>query len=117
MARSAPRALAVPGRGRVDPTLVIINAVLMVGAVAMVLPFAWMVLSSLKSNAEIVALPPTILPERWHWQNYVAAWNRQPFARYYLNSFIVASVGTLSSLLFASMAGFVWGTSAAGLGS
>lgn len=106
MARSESRAPTWPRRPGVEVDLVVINAVLLIGAVFMILPFAWMILSSLKSNAEIVALPPTILPEHWYWQNYVAAWNRQPFARYYLNSFIVASVGTVSSLLFASMAGF-----------
>src|SRR5262249_11516135 len=72
----------------------------------MVFPFAWMLLSSLKPTSEIITLPPTLWPTEWRWQNYVAAWNRQPFGRFYLNSFIVASSGTLSSLLFASMADF-----------
>jgi multiple sugar transport system permease protein len=104
--RPDARALARPRRPGVELDLGLVNAFLLVGALVMVFPFLWMVLSSLKSNAEIIAVPPTLLPQNWQWQNYAAAWNRQPFGRYYLNSFTVASIGTLSSLLFASMAGF-----------
>jgi multiple sugar transport system permease protein len=108
---SAPRgrwrAAAAPGElRRVRLDVLAINGLLLVGALFMVFPFLWMLLSSLKPTGEIIAVPPTFLPGEWHWQNYVEAWNRQPFARYYLNSFIIASNGTISSLLFASMAGF-----------
>ena len=69
-------------------------------------PFLWMVSSSLKSLGEIYAFPPTFFPEQIRWWNYTDAWNAVPFGRFFLNSLIVA-VGTTSSvLLTSSMAGY-----------
>lgn len=67
----------------------------------MLFPFAWMVLSSLKTFQEVNLSPPTVLPEDPQWRNYVDAWNRPPsgFGRYFLNSLIVAVVGTALQLV------------------
>jgi multiple sugar transport system permease protein len=65
--RPDARALARPRRPGVELDLGLVNAFLLVGALVMVFPFLWMVLSSLKSNAEIIAVPPTLLPQNWQW--------------------------------------------------
>ncbi|MEG2119142.1 MAG: carbohydrate ABC transporter permease [Pseudoflavonifractor sp.] len=62
---------------------------LILGGLFMLLPFVWMILSSLKTMPEIMAIPPRWLPEQPHWSNYVDAMTRAPFVRYFLNSFIV----------------------------
>jgi multiple sugar transport system permease protein len=85
---------------------VVVNAILIAGSVVMLLPFVWMVLSSFKTQYEILMNPPTFLPLEWHPQNYIDAWNIAPFGRFYLNTVIVATSTTLSSLLFGTMAGF-----------
>jgi multiple sugar transport system permease protein len=90
----------------VTPGIVIINTILVVGSIVMLLPFAWMVLSSFKTQFEILMNPPTFLPLEWHPENYVNAWNTAPFGRFYLNTVIVATTTTLSSLIFGTMAGF-----------
>lgn len=72
-----------------------------IGALVMLFPFAWMVLSSLKTFQEVNLSPPSLLPADPQWRNYADAWTRPPsgFARYFLNSLVVASVGTALQLL------------------
>lgn len=83
-------------------------ALLTAGAVATVLPFVWMVLGSFKTDAEIFRFPPTWLPEQWRFENYTEAMRRAPFARYFLNSAIVAAAGVMANLLLSSMAGYAF---------
>jgi multiple sugar transport system permease protein len=82
------------------------NALLVVGSLLMLLPFVWMVLSSFKTQYEILSQPPTFFPIEWHPENYLTAWTIAPFGRFYSNSLIVATVTTLSALLFGTLAGF-----------
>ncbi len=49
---------------------------LIVGALVMLFPFYWMVITSFKDLAEINLTPPTVLPQDWHPRNYVEAWNK-----------------------------------------
>ena len=69
-------------------------------------PFVWMVLGSLKSATEVTRFPPTLLPERVVWQNYVEVFTSVPFLRYIFNSFVVASTVTFVALIFHAMAGY-----------
>lgn len=73
---------------------------LVVGAALMMFPFLWMLLTSLKTFQEVNISPPTILPTDPQWSNYSEAWFQpeSSFGRYYLNSFIVAGVGTAVQL-------------------
>lgn len=70
-----------------------------------VFPFLWMISTSLKTLAEAFRMPPSLLPEAWHWDNYVLAFRRIPFLRYALNTLYLtaASVAayTMSSPLVA----------------
>ncbi|MFI6386350.1 carbohydrate ABC transporter permease [Nonomuraea sp. NPDC050540] len=81
-------------------------AALSVIAVIMIAPFAWMVLTSLKTPADIGASPPPLLPTTWAWSNYVEAFAAAPFATYARNSLIIAVSHTLINVTFASMAGY-----------
>ncbi|MCC6314431.1 MAG: carbohydrate ABC transporter permease [Thermomicrobiales bacterium] len=70
------------------------------------MPFLWMLSSSLKSLAEIYSFPPNLLPEQLQWWNYIDAWNAVPFARFFVNSVIVSVGTTAGVLLTSSMAGY-----------
>jgi multiple sugar transport system permease protein len=72
----------------------------------MVLPFAWMVISSFKPNGEIQRIPPTWLPEAATTGNYQELFERLRFPTYFFNSTFVAVVVTLGNLLFCSMLGY-----------
>ena len=71
-----------------------IFVILMVGAVAMIFPFVWMILSSFKTTADIYTYPPKWLPSTFNWQNYTAVFKMIPFARYYLNSIYTSVMQT-----------------------
>ena len=80
---------------------------LLVGAVAMVMPFLWMLSTALKSPAEIVAYPPNLIPEAPTLDNFVTVFTTAPFGRWLLNSFGLALVSTLAILLTSAIAGYV----------
>ena len=80
--------------------------VLAVGLLAMVLPFVWMVLSSVKPEAEVRSIPPTWLPETFTLENYRELFDRLRFPTYFLNSAVVAVVVTAGNLAFGSMLGY-----------
>ena len=77
-------------------------AVLIIGGLFMLLPFIWMILSSLKTMPEIMAIPPKWFPADPQWGNYAEAMVKAPFARYFLNSVIV-TVGAVSLQTFLSI--------------
>jgi multiple sugar transport system permease protein len=86
----------------------VIYGVLIVGALAMVVPFLWMVSTSLKSPDEIKIFPPQWIPEVIRWDNYVNAWNSAPFNWYFFNSFFIAIVSTLLELVTTAMAAYAF---------
>ncbi|MFF3176696.1 carbohydrate ABC transporter permease [Streptomyces sp. NPDC057900] len=79
---------------------------LCVVSLLMVVPFVWMVLTSLKTPVEIASQDAGLLPEHWEFGNYVDALKAAPFATYARNSFIIAFSHTLINVLVASMAGY-----------
>lgn len=78
------------------------------GALAMLLPFAWMVSTSLKTPGEVFAYPVVWLPQPPQWQNYAQVVEQVPIGRYYINSVFVAVSATLLELLTASAAAFAF---------
>jgi multiple sugar transport system permease protein len=81
---------------------------LILGSVIMLLPFAWMLSTSLKEAAEVFTYPPTWIPKKFAWSNFKEALTSLPFGRFYLNSFIVAICVTALTLLTSSLAAFAF---------
>lgn len=77
-------------------------------SVMMCLPFLWMISSSLKPEVDVFGFPIRWIPEVFRWDNYVEVWTRVPFARYYLNSIIVAGSITLLQIVTCSMAAYAF---------
>jgi multiple sugar transport system permease protein len=69
-------------------------------------PALWILLTSLKSEAELVSKPITYWPHDAVLSNYVQAFTDQPLLRYLGNSFVVASLSTAVSLVVASFAAY-----------
>lgn len=59
-------------------------------------PLYWMIISSFKSQEEILLLEPTLWPREWHPENYVNVFKRANFGKYYYNT-IVMTAGILVS--------------------
>lgn len=81
---------------------------LTVGAVSMLIPFIWMVSTSLKTPAEAVAMPPVWWPSVLRFENYVRAFQVAPFGRYFLNSVFITTVSTLGELFTTILAAFAF---------
>lgn len=69
-------------------------------------PAVWILLTSLKSEAELVRKPITYLPHELVLSNYVQAFTDQPLLKYLANSLAVAAASTVVSLLVAACAGY-----------
>ena len=76
-------------------------------AVIFIYPFWWMVVNSLNNAAEIFG-KPRLLPTSWRWENYREIFEVQPFALHYLNTIIVAVLGTLGNIVVASLSGYAF---------
>lgn len=82
--------------------------ILGVTAVVVMMPYIWMISTSLKDKGEIFSYPPTWIPQAWRFQNYVDAWNAAPFGRYFFNSVVVAVAVTVGQLITCSLAAFAF---------
>lgn len=69
-------------------------------------PYFVMFFNSFKNLEETFAIPGTILPKVWRWENYVQIWKDVPLATYFKNSLIVAVVSTALCIVCAVPAGY-----------
>ncbi|MER8976951.1 carbohydrate ABC transporter permease [Mesorhizobium sp. M0074] len=69
-------------------------------------PILWMFFTSLKSNTEIFALPPRLLPDHFTNVAYLSIFNDPTKVRFFLNSYLVAGVVTLLTLLIAILTAY-----------
>ncbi len=93
---------------RIKPFRIWIHLILIIGSIVMVFPFLWMLSTSLKSSDEILSTKINLIPKKIQWKNYIEAWKAQPFARYFLNTIIVAVSTVTLQLLFSSMAAYAF---------
>ncbi|MBN2470237.1 MAG: carbohydrate ABC transporter permease [Anaerolineae bacterium] len=82
--------------------------VLIIGAIMMVLPFAWMIDSAFMTSSEIQRRPPAWYPAEMQWQNFTGLLDVLPFGRLYLNSLIVTISTVIGVLFTSSLAGFAF---------
>ena len=84
-----------------------LTTVLTVAGIGLVLlPYFWMLSSSLKTGSEVFDLPIKWLPEAAQWGNYPDALSRGKFPTYFFNSALVAFAVMAGNLIFCSMAGY-----------
>ncbi len=87
-------------------TVVLTHVFLMAGAMITLLPFVWMILTSLKDAGEIVQMPPTFFPSVWHFDNYLKAFAAAPFGQYFINTLFVTIVGTILTVFITILTAF-----------
>jgi multiple sugar transport system permease protein len=85
---------------------------LVAGGLVMMAPFFWMIVTSLKTRAEVFGAPPLSLPSGAHWENYASMWNAFPqgvtFGTFFGNSLRLAVLCTAGQLVTASMAAYAF---------
>ena len=85
-----------------------VHVALCVGAVTMLVPFLWMVITSLKTLAESTMVPPTLWPETLQWSNYADVWSSLPFAAFYANTFGMILFRVIGSVFFSATAAYAF---------
>jgi multiple sugar transport system permease protein len=98
-----------PGREAPGPRprrAIWVYVVLGVGLLVVLVPFIWMLLGSLKPEAELQRVPPTWWPEAPSLDNYRQLFDRLDFPRFFANSALVAVAVTAGNLVFCSMVGY-----------
>jgi multiple sugar transport system permease protein len=103
--KPAPAEPARRRRRRFNPRT-ISYGILTVGVVLWLLPFAWMALGSLKTQREILQIPPTWWPRTPTWANFAQWFGPLHFGTFFTNSIVVAVVTVLGNVVFCSMVGY-----------
>jgi len=91
---------------RLTPGRALTYTVLVVGVIVWILPFAWMLLGSVKTQREILQRPPTWWPQEFTWENFGAWFGQLNFGQFFGNSIVVALFTVLGNLVFCSMVGY-----------
>src|SRR5215216_3474873 len=77
-------------------------------ALVSLIPFLWMISTSLKTRAQVFDYPPVLIPQEPHWENYAEVFEEFPFARFALNTAFVTVTATFFQTLTAAMAAFAF---------
>lgn len=86
----------------------VIFILLLLGALITVGPFAWMLSTSIKPDADVFQYPPTLFPATPQWGNYLEIFTVIPFGRAFLNSMITTISITVLQLIVCSMAAYAF---------
>ncbi|SHJ13745.1 carbohydrate ABC transporter membrane protein 2, CUT1 family [Clostridium amylolyticum] len=86
----------------------LIHLVLIFGILITIVPFLWMIITSLKTLGESTQVPPIIFPKKLMWSNYAEVLKTLPFKNFYINTLVSTIAKTLGQLLFCSMAAYAF---------
>jgi len=81
---------------RMKPVLIFWTVIIIL---FLLFPFFIMVATMLKSGKEVYTIPPYWIPKKIALSNFITIWTQYPFARYFLNSFIIAAGTTILTTL------------------
>lgn len=86
-----------------------VHLVLIAGGFAMILPFAWMALTSFKTATEATSMNPFVFfPSHWKWENYAEVLRQNDFPRLYWNTFAMMALRVVCSIAFSAMAAYAF---------
>lgn len=78
------------------------------GLVVLMVPFGWMISTSLKTLQQAFAFPPTWIPSPIRWRNYPDSWNYMPFTLYLRNTVIITASSMLGQVTSASLVAYAF---------
>ena len=98
-------------RARDHLNKVIMYVILTIMAFIMIVPFAWMILTAVKTNQEAISVSPFyIFPQSgWHWENFAEVWKSYNFLILYKNTLLMILFRVICACLTATMAGYAFG--------
>lgn len=80
--------------------------VVTVGAIVSMIPFIWMISSSLKPLDQVFAEPPIWIPRPAQWHNYVDAWRALPFTQFLINTIFITILGMAASVFTSALVAY-----------
>lgn len=86
----------------------ILFCLLSLGTLLFLFPFFWMISTSLRAGDELFLYPPSLIPHKLLFQNYLDIWAKAPFETYFLNSMIVTSAITLGEVATSVLAAYAF---------
>jgi multiple sugar transport system permease protein len=99
-------ALWASRRFRTVVSQVIAYLLILVGAFFLMIPFAWMLSTSLKTPGAVFDWPPVWIPDPVVWSNYPAAWNYLPFTTFLRNTLLITITSVIGQTLAASLVAY-----------
>jgi multiple sugar transport system permease protein len=99
---------AHPDRAASRTRKALLHVVLLLGGLAMVFPFLWMLITSFKSLPQLLNDPLSVWPHPFTLQNYADAWSDVPFGQAYWNTIYIAVLVVVGTLVTAAMAGYAF---------
>ncbi len=86
----------------------ILQLFLIAVGVLVAMPIVIAVFTSFKAPRDVINFPPQFLPEKWVLDNYIAAWTKNPFPRFMLNSAVQSGLITVGQVFFSILAAYAF---------
>ena len=93
-------------RTRTRLSNIVVYMLLFLGAFILMVPFAWMVSTSLKFPGAVFDWPPEWIPDPFVWSNYPKAWNYLPFDTFLKNTLIITITTVIGTTLSSALVGY-----------
>lgn len=84
------------------------NVFIVIVLIAVLFPFAWLLISSFKFEKDIISYPPSIFSDSYTFENYIKVWTTIPLMKYIINTVIFAGGVVITSVFFDSLAGYAF---------
>lgn len=91
---------------KLNRRIAVTYAVLVVVSICFLIPLVWGLSASVHANSNLFSDPFSWIPPHIEWSNYSSAWKSGSFGRYVFNSFFIAIIITLGTVIFGQMAGY-----------
>ncbi len=78
------------------------------GLIIAVFPIFWTLLTALKPSTEMLTYPPKVIPSSFTLDNFIYAWNRAPFGKFFFNSIFVTVISVAGQIFFSSLAAYAF---------
>lgn len=85
---------------------IVVYGLLVVLSIVFLLPFVWLISTSLKHEVQAISYPPTIIPKPFDWINYKEVFEIVDFLRFYLNTIIVTVSTVVGTLISSSLVAY-----------
>ncbi|UTV29642.1 carbohydrate ABC transporter permease [Photobacterium atrarenae] len=93
-------------QSRIGGGKLLVYGFMLLATVATILPFIWMILTSVKTQSEALSIPPQVFPQTWQLSAYEKIIAELPFVQFYINSVLVTLAIVLLQTLIAAMAAY-----------